>query len=658
MSDKITWIFTKKWDFWLIDWIYVVKGNMKWAISWDKVEALNVSNNPNIITYKIIQVVDETKSTVDILSEVIVEGIYKESPNSKGWYVNLPRKRKWIFIEKWNELWAKSWDKVKILVVKIAWRQQWLVKEILQKQSEQFLASMEFLWDEFSNKNEVNILQVALEEWARIKFPKSVLEEVKILDWNIDSIELQKRKDLRDLFTITIDWADSKDLDDAISVEFLGDDKIKLYVHIADVTNYVKEDKYLDEEALERATSIYLVDKVIPMLPERLSNDLCSLNPNTDKLTLTCEMVIDRNWSIEIEKSKVYESIINTNFRTTYKEIEEIKDKQLLNWQELLFKWEINKDLISLVFIAEKLANRLNSNTRESWELEFDFPETKVIVDKDWNPTWFKPYPKYPSNDWIKAFMVAANRTVSEIYEDKPFLYRTHLTPKEESLEKLQNILAILWVNFKIMEEPTSENFAKLLEEVKWHEKQKFLEKAILVTMQRANYTKGREWHFWLSIDFYSHFTSPIRRYPDLQIHRIIKEIINWDWTEQREKYYNSILDNIAEQCSVEEDKSEAIEKKVNKLMAVKYMSDKIWETFEWFISSINERWVFVELDNTIGWMIDVNKESGAQFNKLCKWLYEFTDEHNDTYNVWDNVKIELVSVNEETLRINFDIIK
>jgi ribonuclease R len=218
--------------------------------------------------------------------------------------------------------------------------------------------------------------------------------------------------------------------------------------------------------------------------------------------------------------------------------------------------------------------------------------------------------------------------------------------------------LAILWVSFKIMEEPTSENFAKLLEEVKWHEKQRFLEKAILVTMQRANYTKGREWHFWLSIDFYSHFTSPIRRYPDLQIHRIIKEIINWDWTEQREEHYNSILDNIAEQSSVEEDKSEAIEKKVNKLMAVKYMSDKIWETFEWFIGSINERWVFVELANTIEWMIDINKESGAQFNKLCEWLYEFTDEDNDIYNVWDNVIIELISVNEETLRINFDIKK
>ena len=653
MSKKVSWIFEDNWSFWMINWEYLItKWDENWAKPWDKVEAIDISDNPNIVQFKIIKIINETLEEI----ENIIVWVYKKTDNWKWWYIDIPRERKGIFVSNWDANWAETWDKVELVLLKIWNRNKWIITNIIQTKIEQLNSAKEFLWNDFKLQNKVDILKVALSEWARIKFPDEVLEESNKLNWSIDSLEIEKRQDLRNLLTITIDWADSKDLDDAISIEKLHTWEYKLYVHIADVTHYVNEKKELDKEALERATSIYLVDKVIPMLPERLSNDLCSLNPNTDKLTLTCEMLIDKNWNININNSKVYESIINSNYRTTYKEIEEIKSWELWKWKKLLFWWKINKKLISLVSIFEKLADNLNESTRKNWELEFDFDETKVIIDNEWNPIWFEAYPKYPSNDWIKAFMVAANRTVSKIYSDKPFLHRTHKNPKEESLTKLQNILSLLEVNSTIVDDPTSKNFSKLLEEVKWHDKEKFLEKAILKTMQRANYTNEREWHFWLSLGYYSHFTSPIRRYPDLQIHRIIKEIINWKFNDEREKYYENNLNSVANKSSLEEDKSEDIEKKVNKLMALKYMSDKIWKPFKWYISDIKEKKVFVELENTITWVVNIDTLV-YDFNKLCEWLYEWVSENWDKLNVWDNVDLMLTSVDFDNLRINFDII-
>ena len=659
MADKIVWEFKDFWGFWLIDDEYLImNGDENGAMSGDQVEAINVSTNPNMTMYKIISVIDETKDLVESISENIkfLKWIYRKSLNWKWWYVRYSRTEKDVFIWNWDILWLKNWDKVTFsILTDEKWNKTWLLKEVVQKAWDQLKWAIDF----FNDDSRIDIFKIASEEWARVVWPKEVVDEVEGLDWNIDVNEIEKREDLRELFTITIDWADSKDLDDAISIEDLWEDWYKLYVHIADVTHYVKEDWNLDIEALERATSIYLVDKVIPMLHERLSNDLCSLNPNTDKLTLTCELLIDNDWNINLEDSKVYESIINTDYRTTYKEIEELRENKIWEWNELLFWWIIDNTLVKLINNSEKLANILNINTRENGELEFDFPETKVILDNKWNPIDFKPYPKYPSNDWIKAFMVAANRTVSEKYEQTPFLHRTHLSPKTELIEKLNEILNLLETNLKISTNPNPSDFSKLLLEIEWHSKQRFLEKAILLTMQKANYTHEREWHFGLAIDYYSHFTSPIRRYPDLQIHRIIKECIhnNWELLEDRNYHYESILESVAEKSSMQQDLSVKIEREVNKLMWVKYMKDKIWEQFNWYFAWIDQRWVFVELENTITWVI--RDEKRYKLNSIWEKaiLFSLTDSNWDEYNVWDSVKIKVTSIDEEKMIINFDIV-
>lgn len=654
MSDKIIWEYKDLWGFWLInDEFLISKWKENWALDWDMVEAINTSKNPNIITYEIIKVIGETKTSIESISNdlKIYEWIYRKSNNWNWWYVHFSRTDDDIFIPSSNKLWLQSWDKINFSIIMNNWKKEWLLKEVVTKASDQLDWALDF----FKDDKKIDVFKIATSMWAKIIWPEELLKEVDKLDSKIENSEILKRRDLRDLFTITIDWADSKDLDDAISIEKI-ENWYKLFVHIADVTHFVKENSVLDIEALDRATSIYLTDKVIPMLHEKLSNDLCSLNPNTDKLSMTCEMIIDEDWNIDVENSSVYESIINTNFRTTYKEIEDIKENKLLEWNELLFWWKVENKLLELVDLSKELAEKLNFNTRNKWELEFDFPETKVILDENWDPTWFKPYPKYPSNDYIKAFMVAANRTVWQKFENIPFLHRTHLRPNSQLVEKLNTILELLETNLSIDSNPSPKDFALLLEKIKWHQKENFLEKVILLTMQKANYTHTREWHFGLSIDNYSHFTSPIRRYPDLQIHRIIKEFLSWNYSNDRESHYESILEWVANKSSLEQDKSVSIEREVNKYYSVKYMQDKIWEDFEWYISSIDQRWVFVELDNTIKWTI--KKQEKYNINSIWEnnVLFELTDSNWKTYNVWDKLNFKLVEVDTDKLTINFEI--
>jgi len=652
--QKLTWTIIDNWfsvsfltDSWEESVIDI--NNLNWADIGDNVEVINDSDNPNLPNIKVIKVINDIKNKVDW---IIVEWIFKQT-NKNYWFVDVVWIRKWYFVKNSNNKWAKTWDKVKAIVRRISGKDEAYIEEILSSTKKQYKDMKNFLWEDYKYKSDV--MKIAIEQWARISFSQDLLDEVDSIDSNIDVSEIMKRRDHRDLFTITIDWPDSKDLDDAISIE-QTDDGYKLYVHIADVSHYVKEWSLLDQEAKERGTSIYFIDKVIPMLHEKLSNDLCSLNPHTDKLTMTYEITIKADWSIDYDNSSIYESIINSNYRMTYKEVQDLSEWKIKEWERLMFDWVVEKDLQKLTRFANTLATKLNRKTKNDWELEFDFPETKVKVDKKGKAIWFSEYIKYESNDWIKAFMVAANDLSSYKMWDKPYIYRTHLKPKEEAVEKLQNILSIIWISFDL-NDVSSKIFVKLLEYIKWQEKEKFLEKAILITMQKATYTHEKQWHFGLAKDDYTHSTSPIRRYSDLIAHRITKEYINWTLTWDRITYYNNILEEIAEKCSIEEDKAENIEREVNKYKSCEFMEDKIWEEFSWFISWIDERWVYIDLDNTIVWLLDLNREDWYEFFKLCEWLYEVTDfKTGKTYNVWDDLSVLLKKVDKENRKIYFEL--
>lgn len=661
-ESNVIWIFSQwKWDFWFIDiewkekWYFVFSNNKNNALDWDKVEA-------KIKTFNWKEEAEVVR-VIERKQELIVWEYVPWKWNN-FWFVipNNPQIKNDIFVPWKKSMEAKSWDIVWVHVINWVWKNpEWEVKEIIWKK-----------WDK-----KIDVLSIIVEWWARINFSDEVLsfadkKSQKEIYWE----GIKGRQDLTNLFTFTIDWEDAKDLDDAISIEKLENEWYKLYVHIADVSEYVTEKSPLDIEAYKRATSIYLVDRVIPMLPEKLSNDLCSLNPNTRKLTLTCEMIIWNNW--KIKSQKVYESIISTNYRLTYKEVDEIlKNNSFLNNQKqphpnpLLIGEGIDgikftEELVETLKISNELKEKITKYKNSIWVLNFDFPETKILLDDEWNPISIKEYPRYDSNKLIEEFMVSANEAVSKEFSDLPFLYRIHEEPKEDDLVNLQNTLNLFWVKF-IFEKWTTSEFSKLLNIInskydidkntnKWNNLDEwskvFLEKAILRTLSKAVYSKENLGHFWLWLSFYSHFTSPIRRYPDLQIHRIIKEKIHKKLDKKRVIHYNSILDDVSKHTSDKERKAEKIEYKVKDYFIVKYYKDKIWEQFEWIINWVIPKWFFVSLKDTAEWFVELQRtdflDSLKQHTDLFTWK---------RYRLWDKVLVKLIEADEKLLRLNFEVL-
>ena len=633
-QKKIVWIYSPwKGNFWFIDledekkWYFCFWFNNMNAMPWDKVEA-------KIKVFKWREEAVVTK----IIERRKLPIVGKISLAKTFWFV-IPNNRDFkndIFISGKYLKWVKDWDIVSVEILKWTWKKpEWKILKVLWKE-----------WDKW-----VDILAIAAEYGARIDFPRIINKELDQLPKKVKDKDFKNRKDLRKLFTITIDWADSKDLDDAISVEKLDNWKYKLYVHIADVAHYVKEWWILDKEAKRRWNSIYLVDRVIPMLPEKLSNDLCSLNPNTDKLTLTCEIDINKAW--HIVKTNVYESVINTNFRMTYKEVDQIINNKLKQWDDLLFFWKVSNELIDMLNNSEWLRKILANYKKSLWVLDFDFPETKIIVDENWNPIEFKKYERYNSNKIIEEFMILANEAISRKFSDIPFLYRIHEQPSDEDIAKLKTSLALFNINLD-SNEVSPMDISRILLEIKNTAKEKLLSKMILRSLSKAVYSSEAEWHFWLALEYYSHFTSPIRRYPDLQIHRIIKEKINWKFSKLRKTHYEFILEKVARKCSDTEQKAEKLEYKIKDLMAVKYMKDKIWEKFESTVSWMIPAWIFVELENTIEWFVEIDKNNFVLNEELMEIKNNSTAEK---FSIWDKVNVELKSIDEQLLRLEFILI-
>lgn len=642
-KQTIVWIYSQwKWDFWFVDvewqnkWYFVFSGNKNWALDWDKVEA-SVKVFKNKEEAVILKVIERKQ-----------ELIVWEYISNKGFGFVVPRNKlikNHIFVPGKKSMDAKTGDIVWVLVTNWNWKNpEWRIKEILWKKED---------------KN-INLLWIIIESWVKLKFSEKIFDYVKNLKNPFSpsphkgeglSEVFKTRKDLTSLFTFTIDWEDAKDLDDAISIEKLQDWKYKLYVHIADVSYYVSEKSVLDIEAYKRATSIYLVDRVIPMLPEKISNDLCSLNPNTKKLTLTCEMIVDNFW--KIIETNVYNSIISSDFRLTYKEVDEVLSWKILIWNELLFWWKVNEKLIESLKNANILKAKITEYRENIWVLNFDFPETKIKLDEEWNPIKIEEYPKYDSNKLIEEFMVSANESISKKFSSIPFLYRIHEDPKEDDLAKLQDTLNLFEVNFKFKKGDTKEfsNLLKKLENVD-ETKKIFLEKIILRTLSKAIYSHENVWHFGLWLEFYSHFTSPIRRYPDLQIHRIIKEKISWNLTKERLIHYKSILDKVSNHTSEKERKAEKLEYKVKDYFIVKYYKNKVWQEFDWIITWVIQKWFFVWLQDTAEWFVELIK---SDFNEDLQEHIDFKTRIK--YRLWNKVKVRLIEVDEELLRLNFEIV-
>lgn len=637
--ETIIWIYSqaKDWQYWFVDVIDLPKGyfvhpkNKLTAMDWDTVEAFVKDFNWRQEA-EIIRVLERKKW--------FIVWVYQQSKGN-FWFV-IPKNeniKNDIFVASTNAFWAHSGDIVWVEITKFtAKNPEWIIKEIISKK-----------WN--LDKREEEILTIAVEMWAKITFPEEALNNLKNVSEKIEEKEFSKRKDLRKLFTFTIDWADAKDLDDAVSLEILENGDYLLYVSIADVSHYVAENSALDKEALERWTSIYLADRVIPMLPEKLSNNLCSLNPYTDKLALTCEIHIwAKTW--HTVKSKVYESIINSDFRLTYEEVDKIVKNEIKSWEELMFRWIASQKLIETINQADSLKNIILEHREKVWILNFDFPETYISFDDKWEPNWVKEYPKYDSNKLIEVFMVSANEAVAKQFSQIPFLYRIHEEPKNFDISDLEEKLRLFWVKFKFKDVTTLE-FAQLLEKFKNLEetKKRFLEKMTLRTLTQAIYSNVNFWHFGLWLQFYSHFTSPIRRYPDLQIHRIIKEFLNGKFDEKRKSHYLDILPKVAKQSSERERLSEKLEYKVRDYFIVKYYKNKIWQEFDAVISGLISKWIFVALQDTAEWFVEIKNWNFDEKNQTMKVK-------SKKYTLWQDLRVRLVNADEKLLRLDFEIVE
>ena len=444
--------------------------------------------------------------------------------------------------------------------------------------------------------NDVRMLTVLRQFGLSQAFPEKVLKEVEPLPNNPDPEVIIKelaggRRDKRDLLTITIDGEDAKDLDDAISIEKLRNGNFKLYVHIADVSNYVREGTMLDAEAFSRATSVYLVDRVIPMLPPKLSNGLCSLNPNVDRLAMTAEMLVDREGSIY--GGEVYESVIKSDRRMSYKECYRIlTEPQPEDEKEY-------GEIIPMLFKMKELAEILKSMREKRGAIGFEMPETKVILNDDGTVQDIMPYPINFTNGIIESFMICANEFIAKKFFDLkyPFVYRVHEDPDPIKIARFSNIARYFGASGRLFGRIKPLDVQHFMDTIGDKTAMPALNELLLRSMAKARYCSDNLGHFGLASKFYCHFTSPIRRYPDLYIHRIIKSYLHG---ENSRSHFAGLVDNAAEHSSEMERNAVDAERASDDIKICEYMADKIGEHYDGVISSIIDAGCFVRLENTV----------------------------------------------------------
>ena len=432
------------------------------------------------------------------------------------------------------------------------------------------------------------------------EFPEKVLNQANKCPDQISEADMFGRTDLRDVVMVTIDSEDAKDLDDAVSLTIDEEGLFHLGVHIADVTNYVQENSALDREALKRGTSVYLVDRVIPMLPHRLSNGICSLNHGEDRLALSCLMTIDKNGGIV--DHDIVESVINVNERMSYTSVAKIledKDEE---------ETEKYKELVPMFKDMEKLSKILRKKREKKGAIDFDFPETKIILDAEGNPVDIVPRPRNVATKLIEDFMLAANQTVAEhfFFMESPFVYRIHEQPDPQKIATLQTFVSNFGHHIRTRKDVgvKPKELQKLLKDIEGSKEEAVVCRMTLRSMMQAKYSTECTGHFGLAFDYYCHFTSPIRRYPDLQIHRIIKDHLRGRMNEAKAAHYEEILEEVAKHSSETERRAEEAERETDKLKKAQYMENHIGEVFDGIVSGVTAWGMFVELDNSCEGMI------------------------------------------------------
>ena len=569
---------------------------------------------------------------------VVVVGTYEKSRNF-GFVVPDGKKVDTdIFISKKNTKGARNGQKVLVELTKQPFQNRKAEGKVI-----------EIIGDE--NQAGIDMLCIIKEFELPEKFPKEVKNELNYIRQKIDKKDIPNRMNFRDIPIYTIDGEDAKDLDDAISIDRTPEGNFLLGVHIADVSYYVPEGSALDKEAIYRGTSVYMLDRVIPMLPFELSNGICSLNAGEERFTISVIMEIDENG--KVIASKVTKGIIKVKERMSYTNVQKILDgkdrKVLKRYEEDIEKFKQ----------MEELAQILKERRKKNGSLDLDLPESKIILDEQGKAVEIKQYPNSFANEIIEQFMLTANEEIAETFFNlkAPFIYRVHEVPDLEKVEELNKFLFDFGYQIKVKNDTVSpKEFEKVLQEVKGKQEEKLISKLILRTLRLARYEDENKGHFGIASKYYCHFTSPIRRYPDLFIHRVISEYLNNDnkvgpkkrkrWAEQAKKY--------AERSSERERLAQTAEREAESMKMAEYMEDKLGEKFEGIISSVTAFGVFVELENTVEGLI--------RFDNLGDDYYNYDEEHKcligeknkEVFKIGDKIEVEVIEASKALRRVSF----
>ena len=615
--------------------IYIAKEDSLNALNEDKVliEIVKEKSKDQKAEGKIVKILKHEKDTV--------VGIFQKSqnfgfvvPDSKNFGTD-------IYISKKNFGKARNNHKVLVKITKYPENGKKAEGEIIE-----VLGAV--------NEAGVDMLSLIKEHKLPAEFPKEVVEEAKKCGDIIDTKDIPHRVDLRDKIIFTIDGEDAKDLDDAVRVEKLENGNYRLDVHIADVSYYVKENSLLDREALIRGTSIYMLGRVIPMLPRELSNGICSLNEGEDRFTLSCSMEIDNKG--KVISSEIYKAIIRVTKRMSYTDVQKIIDGQD---KEVLQKYS---KYIQEFKNMEELALILKNRRLENGYLNLDIPESKIDLDVNGYVTNISKYETTFAHEIIEQFMLTANETIAEkfFWLDSPFIYRVHEKP---DMEKIQELNKFLW-NFGLKIKANKDNiypkeFSKILDEVKGKEEEKVVSNLVLRTLKVARYEAENQGHFGIASKYYCHFTSPIRRYPDLFIHRIISKYLenNYVVDDKFIEKYNNQAEERAKQSSEREKIATLVEREAEDIKKAEYMESKIGEEYEGIISSITPFGMFVELANTVEGLIRFENLGDEYFIYDEDKKRLIGERSNTIYKIGDKVKIRVISANKLLRQIDFELI-